>query len=67
MSKRRWSFVLWFLIASISDSILKTVQTLCPSRIKWMHFDALGFAIVLFIGIEIGKCGLWPWWEEKQK
>lgn len=48
-------FVLWFVVASILDAVLRYAALHLPDRYRWLRLDGAAFALVLWIGVHIGR------------
>jgi hypothetical protein len=47
--------LLWFLIASVTDSVLRNLQEHLPQDWKWIHLNSLAFVTTMYFGAYIGR------------
>lgn len=54
-------FLIWFLVASAADTILRHAQASLDADWKWIHLEGIAFAVVLYIGVYMGR-NCYGWW-----
>lgn len=47
--------LIWFLVASAADTILRHAQASLDADWKWIHLEGFAFAVVLYIGVHMGR------------